>query len=58
MKPVGELDGNRHVRFEERGWETADWHGLAHRAHPRLYLTLALRRLVEKNDFICVRIDA
>ncbi len=23
-----------------------------------LYLTLALRRLIEKNDFICVRIDA
>jgi hypothetical protein len=26
MKPVGELDaGNRHVQFDERGWETGRW---------------------------------
>ncbi len=27
MKPVGEPDaGDRHVRFDERGWETARCH--------------------------------
>ena len=26
MKPVGKPDaGNRHVRFDERGWETGRW---------------------------------
>jgi hypothetical protein len=26
VKPVGEPDaGNRHVRFDERGWETERW---------------------------------
>src|SRR5579871_3895823 len=29
MKPVGEPDaGNRHVRFDERGWETGHWRSL------------------------------
>jgi hypothetical protein len=38
MNPIGEPDaGNRHVRFDERGWETGDWQSLKHRAHPRLY---------------------
>ena len=36
MKSVGEPDaGNRHVRFDERGWETEL---IGHRAQPRLYL--------------------
>jgi hypothetical protein len=35
MKPVGKPDaGNRHVRFDERGRETA----LSDRARPRLYV--------------------
>src|SRR5207245_9847913 len=35
MNPIGEPDaGNRHVRFDERGWETGDWQSLKHRAHP------------------------
>ena len=39
MKPVGEPDaGDRHVRFDERGWETERWPKAAsYRAHPRLY---------------------
>ena len=38
MNPIGEPDaGDRHVRFDERGWETGDWQSLKHRAHPRLY---------------------
>src|SRR5215211_3320687 len=40
VKPVGEPDaGDRHVRFDERGWETGRW-ALApsYRAHPRLCL--------------------
>src|SRR5258708_17960698 len=38
MNPIGEPDaGNRHVRFDERGWETGDRQSLKHRAHPRLY---------------------
>ena len=40
VKPVGKPDaGNRHVRFDERGWETERWPmAPSHRAHPRLYL--------------------
>ena len=38
MKPVGKPDaGNRHVRFDERGWETGPAHCVSTRAHPRLY---------------------
>ena len=39
VKPVGEPDaGDRHVRFDERGWETERCrHGPSYRAHPRLY---------------------
>ena len=38
MNPIGEPDaGDRHVRFDERGWETGDWQSLKHRAHPRLH---------------------
>ena len=39
MKPVGEPDaGDRHVRFDERGWETERWpKAPSYRAHPRLY---------------------
>jgi hypothetical protein len=38
MKPVGKPDaGNRHVRFDERGWETGRRLGVSTRAHPRLY---------------------
>ena len=39
MKLVGEPDaGNRHVRFDERGWETERWpKASSYRAHPRLY---------------------
>jgi hypothetical protein len=37
VNPVGEPDaGNPHVRFDERGWETAR-RVSRHRAHPRLY---------------------
>ena len=40
VKPVGEPDaGDRHVRFDERGWETGRWPlAPSYRAHPRLYL--------------------
>src|SRR6266566_6300061 len=42
MNPIGEPDaGDRHVRFDERGWETGDWQSLKHRAHPRLYPSTA-----------------
>ena len=36
---VGEPDaGDRHVRFDERGWETERWPlAPSYRAHPRLY---------------------
>jgi hypothetical protein len=38
MKPVGKPDaGNRHVRFDERGWETGRRFGVSARARPRLY---------------------
>ena len=38
VKPVGEPDaGNRHVRFDERGWETGRCKGPSDRAHPQLY---------------------
>ena len=38
MKPVGKPDaGNRHVRFDERGWETGRRSCVSTRAHPRLY---------------------
>ena len=42
VKPVGELDaGNRHVQFDERGWETERWPlAPSYRAHPRLYRPL------------------
>src|SRR5437764_6504391 len=38
VKPVGEPDaGDRHVRFDERGWETGRWPlAPSYRAHPRL----------------------
>src|SRR5216683_1548741 len=41
VKPVGKPDaGNRHVRFDERGWETGRWpKAPSYRAHPRLYLS-------------------
>jgi len=40
VKPVGEPDALiGHVRFDERGWETARWPlAPSYRAHPRLYL--------------------
>ena len=39
VKPVGEPDaGDRHVRFDERGWETGRWPSApSYRAHPQLY---------------------
>jgi len=38
MKTVGKPDaGNRHVRFDERGWETGRRAAHSTRAHPRLY---------------------
>src|SRR5579871_3487830 len=39
LNPVGEPDaGNRHVRFDERGWKTERLpNGSSHRVHPRLY---------------------
>ena len=41
MKPVGKPDaGNRHVRFDERGWETGRRQDVNARAHPRLYLPI------------------
>jgi hypothetical protein len=42
VKPIGEPDaGDRHVRFDERGWETGRWPSApSYRAHPRLYQTL------------------
>ena len=50
MKTVGKPDaGNRHVRFDERGWETGR-HLVSTRAHPRLYLQRALARLA--SDFL------
>ena len=48
VKPVGEPDaGDRHVRFDERGWETERWPlAPSYRAHPRLYLnSKSLREL-------------
>ena len=44
VKPVGEPDaGDRHVRFDERGWETERWPlAPSYRAHPRLYHSVAL----------------
>src|SRR5437879_5282483 len=47
VKPVGEPDaGDRHVRFDERGWETGRWpQAPSYRAHPRLYRSVgSLRR--------------
>ena len=39
LAAVGEPDaGDRHVRFDERGWETERWPlAPSYRAHPRLY---------------------
>ena len=38
VKSVGKPDaGNRHVRFDERGWETGRRLGVCTRARPRLY---------------------
>ena len=43
-KAVGKPDaGNRHVRFDERGWETGRRLYASTRAHPRLYLLAAPR---------------
>src|SRR5215510_12682373 len=41
VKPIGKPSaGNRHARFDERGWETECWPSApSYRAHPRLYLT-------------------
>jgi uncharacterized protein (DUF433 family) len=41
VKPVGKPNaGDRHVRFDERGWETECWpQAPSYRAHPRLYLS-------------------
>ena len=47
VKPVGEPDaGDRHVQFDERGWETGRWpQAPSYRAHPRLYRSVgSLRR--------------
>jgi hypothetical protein len=42
MKPVGEPDaGDRHVRFDERGWETARCH-MAQATAPILDSTVPL----------------
>ena len=40
VKPIGKPSaGNRHARFDERGWETERWPSApSYRAHPRLYL--------------------
>ena len=39
VKPVGKPNaGDRHVRFDERGWETERWpQAPSYRAHPQLY---------------------
>src|SRR5882762_9999578 len=39
VKPIGKPSaGNRHARFDERGWETERWPlAPSYRAHPRLY---------------------
>src|ERR1700742_4872193 len=39
VKPIGKPSaGNRHARFDERGWETGRWPSApSYRAHPRLY---------------------
>jgi hypothetical protein len=44
VKPVGKPNaGDRHVRFDERGWETERWpQAPSYRAHPRLYLSVTL----------------
>src|SRR5215467_7969276 len=41
VKPIGKPSaGNRHARFDERGWETERWPmAPSYRAHPRLYQT-------------------
>jgi len=41
VKPIGKPSaGNRHARFDERGWETERWPlAPSYRAHPRLYLS-------------------
>src|SRR5262249_30978625 len=55
VKPVRKTDaGNRHVRFDERGWEAGRRSGVSARAHPRLYkLTESheLESLVSEPDF-------
>ena len=42
VKPIGKPSaGNRHARFDERGWETGRWPSApSYRAHPQLYLLL------------------
>ena len=39
VKPVAKPNaGDRHVRFDERGWETECWpQAPSYRAHPQLY---------------------
>ena len=41
VKPIGKLSaGNRHARFDERGWETERWPSApSYRAYPQLYQT-------------------
>ena len=53
MKPVGKPDaGNRHVRFDERGWETGRWpKAPSYRAHPRLYPHVWSGRALQE-DFV------
>src|SRR5215831_15522571 len=47
VKPIGKPSaGNRHARFDERGWETERWPmAPSYRAHPRLYHSTIRRRV-------------
>src|SRR5438270_6637812 len=52
MKPVGEPDaGDRHVRFDERGWETERRRRAELLTHPRKpHLLPLIQRLVEAHE--------
>ena len=54
VKPIGKPSaGNRHARFDERGWETERWpQAPSYRAHSRLYHPGSLRRCGDSVSFL------
>ena len=57
MKPAGKPDaGNRHVRFDERGWETGRW-PKAQATAPILDSTFTSFRLAELQEKPCHVLD-